>query len=190
MHRVQEIKSGGAASILRQDAGSVGDLVFGMIYNPWRALIQLLGSLTILAWVDWRLLLGAIGIVPIVYVTHRTWISRIRPQHRRVRAQREEVDALATESFGGMRVVRAFSRQRSETRRIMRGNHVMGRLELLAWWWTRGIEIVWETIIPVASAGLMIYGGWQVIESELTLGDLMMFLVYLLMLLELSLIHI
>ena len=184
LHRVQEIKSGGAASILRQDAGSVGDLVFGMIYNPWRALIQLLGSLMILAWVDWRLLLGAIGIVPIVYVTHRTWISRIRPQHRRVRAQREEVDALATESFGGMRVVRAFSRQRSETRRIMRGNHVMGRLELLAWWWTRGIEIVWETIIPVASAGLMIYGGWQVIESELTLGDLMMFLVYLLMLLE------
>jgi ATP-binding cassette subfamily B protein len=184
LHRIQELKSGGAASILRQDAGSVGDLVFGMIYNPWRAFIQLLGSLTILACVDWRLLLGAIGIVPVVYLTHRTWISRIRPQHRRVRAQREEVDALATESFGGMRVVRAFSRQRSETRRIMRGNHVMGRLELLAWWWTRGIEIVWETIIPLASAGLMVYGGWQVLQGELTLGDLMMFLVYLLMLLE------
>ena len=184
LHRVQELKSGGAASILRQDAGSVGDLVFGMIYNPWRAIIQLLGSLIILACVDWRLLLGAIGIVPIVYFTHRTWISRIRPQHRRVRAQREEVDALATESFGGMRVVRAFSRQRSETRRIMRGNHVMGRLELLAWWWTRGIEVVWETIIPLASAGLMVYGGWQVLQGQLTLGDLMMFLVYLLMLLE------
>ena len=184
LHRVQELKSGGAASILRQDAGSVGDLVFGMIYNPWRAIIQLLGSLIILACVDWRLLLGAIGIVPIVYLTHRTWISRIRPQHRRVRAQREEVDALATESFGGMRVVRAFSRQRSETRRIMRGNHVMGRLELLAWWWTRGIEVVWETIIPLASAGLMVYGGWQVLQEQLTLGDLMMFLVYLLMLLE------
>lgn len=83
-----------------------------------------------------------------------------------------------------MRVVRAFSRQRSETRRIMRGNHVMGRLELLAWWWTRGIEVVWETIIPLASAGLMVYGGWQVLQGQLTLGDLMMFLVYLLMLLE------
>ena len=33
----------------------------------------------------------------------------------------EEVDAMATESFGGMRVVRAFSRQKSETNRIMRG---------------------------------------------------------------------
>ncbi len=183
LHRVQELKSGGAASILRQDAGSVGDLVFGMLYNPWRAVIQLLGSLCILAWVDWRLLLGAVVLVPCVFLTHRTWISRIRPQYRRVRAQREEVDSLATESFGGMRVVRAFSRQRSETGRIMRGNHLMGRQELYAWWWTRVIEIIWETIIPLATASLLLYGGRRVLEGQLTLGDLMMFLAYLMMLL-------
>ena len=183
LHRVQELKSGGAASILRQDAGSVGELVFGMLYNPWRAVIQFVGSLCVLALVDWRLLLGAIFIVPVVYVTHRTWISRIRPQHRRVRAQREEVDAQATESFGGMRVVRAFSRQRSETGRIMRGNHMMGRQELYAWWWMRTIEIVWETIIPLASAALLLYGGWRVLQGPLTSGDLVMFLFYLLMLL-------
>ena len=182
LHRIQEIKSGGAASILRMDAGSVGDLVFGMLYNPWRAVIQLLGSLCILAFVDWTLLIGAIVLVPLVFLTHRTWISRIRPQHRSIRAQREAVDALATESFGGMRVVRAFGRQRSETSRIMRGNHVMGRQELHAWWWTRTIEIIWETLTPLASALLLLYGGWRVLEVQLTLGDLVMFLVYLLML--------
>jgi ATP-binding cassette subfamily B protein/subfamily B ATP-binding cassette protein MsbA len=183
LHRVQEMKSGGAASVLRQDAGSVGDLVFGMLYNPFRATIQLLGSLIILAIVDWRLLIGALVIIPAVFFTHRTWISRIRPQHRRVRAQREEVDALATESFGGMRVVRAFSRQRSETNRILRGNHVMGRQELYAWWWTRTVEIVWEVLMPLASTALLLYGGWRVLQHELTLGSLVMFLVYLLMLL-------
>jgi ATP-binding cassette subfamily B protein/subfamily B ATP-binding cassette protein MsbA len=129
------------------------------------------------------LLSGAVFIVPLVYFTHRTWISRIRPQYRRVRAQREQVDALVTESFGGMRVVRAFGRQRTETNRIMRGNHLMGRQELYAWWWTRIIEIIWETIIPLASALLMLYGGWRVLQGNLTLGDLVMFLVYLLMLL-------
>ena len=183
MHRVQELKSGGAASVLRQDAGSVGELVFGMLYDPWRAVIQLVGSLCVLAWVDVRLLLGALVVVPLVYFTHRTWIGSIRPQHRRIRAQREEVDALATESFGGMRVVRAFGRQRSETNRIMRGNHVMGRQELYAWWWMRVIEIVWETLIPLASAGLLLYGGHRLLQGYLTLGDLVMFLVYLLMLL-------
>jgi ATP-binding cassette subfamily B protein/subfamily B ATP-binding cassette protein MsbA len=183
LHRVQELKSGGATSILRQDAGSVGELIFGLLYNPWRAIIQLLGSLFILAWVDWKLLMGALVLVPIVYITHRTWISRIRPQHRRVRAQREMVDSLATESFSGIRVVRAFGRQRSETTRILKGNHLMGRQELLAWWWSRWIELAWETLIPLASAALMLYGGWQVLQGELTLGDLVMFLAYLLMLL-------
>lgn len=183
LHRMQELKSGGAASILRQDAGSVGDLVFGLLYNPWRAVIQLLGSMVVLAWVDWRLLLGALVLVPLVYISHRTWIGRIRPQFRRVRAQREEVDALATEAFGGSRVVRAFSRQQAESNRIMRGNHLMGRQELYAWWWMRIVEIVWETLVPLASAALLLYGGWRVLEGNLTLGELMMFLVYLLMLL-------
>jgi ATP-binding cassette subfamily B protein len=183
LHRIQELKSGGAASILRQDAGSVGDLVFGMLYNPWRAVIQLVGSFLILAWVDWRLLIGAIGVIPLVYFTHRTWIHRIRPQFRRVRAQREKVDSLTTESFGGIRVVRAFGRQHAETNRIMRGNHVMGRQELYAWWWSRMIEVVWETVIPLATAGLLVYGGWRVLQGQLTMGDLMMFLVYMLMLL-------
>ena len=149
LERVQELKSGGAASILREDATSVGELVFGMLYNPWRAVIQLVGSLCVLAWVDWRLLLGALVAGPLVYATHRTWIMRIRPQHRRIRAERQRVDALATEAFGGMRVVRAFGRQRSETSRIMRGNHTMGRQELHAWWWMRGIEILWDTLVPL-----------------------------------------
>lgn len=183
LHRVQELKSGGAASIVRQDAESVGDLVFGLIYNPWRAVVQLVGTLIILSWVDWRLLLGAGVLLPIVYFTHRAWIGRIRPQHRGVRAQREEVDAIVTESFGGMRVVRAFGRQRTETNRVMRGNHLMGRRQLYAWWLTRSIEIVWSTLIPLASAVLLVYGGWRVLDQGLTLGDLMMFLVYLLMML-------
>ena len=55
-------------------------------------MIQLLGSLAILAWVDWRLLIGALLAIPLVYATHRTWISKIRPQHRR-RANRITVHA-------------------------------------------------------------------------------------------------
>jgi len=183
LHRIQELKSGGAASILRQDAGSVGDLVFGLFYNPWRAVIQLAGSLCVLAIVDWRLLLGVIVLLPMIYVSHRTWIGRIRPQHRRVRAEREKVDGLATEAFGGMRVVRTFGRQRSETTRIMRGNHLMGRQELFAWWSMRWIEVLWEILMPLASATLLAYGGWRVIQGSLTVGDLVMFLAYLLMLL-------
>jgi ATP-binding cassette, subfamily B, bacterial len=184
LHRVQELKSGGVASVLREDAGSVGELIFGLLYNPWRAVIQLLGSLCVLAWVDWRLLSGALLLVPLVFVTHRTWLRRIRPQYKDIRSRREQIDAHATEAFGGMRVVRGFARHHSEAGRFMLGNNLMGRQELHVWWWARIVEMVWETLIPIASGILLLYGGWQVVNGVLTLGDLMMFLVYLLMLLE------
>jgi len=184
LHRVHELRSGGVASVLREDGGSVGELVFGMLYNPWRAGIQLLGSLAVLAWVDWTLLLGALILLPTVFITHRAWINSIRPQFRAIRKQRESIDAGAAETFAGMRIVRAFSRQKREAVRFSEENNLMARQELYAWWWMRVVEMVWEALIPVASAGLLFYGGSRVISGHLTTGDLMMFLVYLLMLLE------
>ncbi len=184
LHRVYELKSGGVASILREDAGSVGDLIFGMVYNPWRAVIQLIGSLCVLAWVDWRLLLGTLVLIPAVYFTHRTWIKQIRPRYRDVRNRRTDVDGHAAESFGGMRVVRAFSGQRAETSRFMNTNHLMGRQELNTWWWARTMEVIWGLLIPIGCLGVLLYGGSQVLKGQLTLGDLMMFLTYLLFLLE------
>src|SRR4051812_22650266 len=184
LHRVQEIRSGGVASILREDGGSVGELVFGMMFDPWRAVIQLIGSLAILAWVDWSLLAGAIVLLPAVFFTHRTWISNIRPQFRVIRKQREQIDAGATESFAGMRVVRAFSRQKREAARFTTENNLMARQELHAWWWMRVVEMAWDALIPIASAGLLFYGGLRVLDGRMTVGDLMMFVVYLLMLLE------
>ena len=184
LHRIQELRSGGVASVLREDGGSVGELVFGMLYNPWRAIIQLVGSFAILAWVDWTLLLGALVLLPTVFITHRAWINSIRPQYRAIRKQREFIDAGAAETFAGMRIVRAFSRQKREAARFSEENNMMARQELYAWWWMRVVEMVWEALIPIASAGLLFYGGWQVINGHMTVGDLMMFLVYLLMLLE------
>lgn len=184
LHRVQALRSGGVASILREDGGSVGELVFGMLFNPWRAVIQLIGSLAILAWVDWQLLIGGLLLLPTVFFTHRAWINGIRPQFRVIRKQRELIDASATEAFAGMRIVRAFSRQKREAARFTTENNLMARQELYAWCWMRVVEMVWEALIPIATAGLLFYGGWRVLDGHMTVGDLMMFLVYLLMLLE------
>jgi ATP-binding cassette subfamily B protein/subfamily B ATP-binding cassette protein MsbA len=60
---------------------------------------------------------------------------------------------------------------------------MMGRQELFAWWWARLIELAREIVIPLASASLLLYGGSQVLQHNLTMGDLVMFLAYLMMLL-------
>ncbi len=192
LHRVYDLKSGGVASILREDAGGVADLIFSMIYNPSRAIIQLIGSLTILALVDWRLLLGSLALLPTVWITHRTWIGRIRPIFRDIRSTRQKIDSHATEAFGGMRVVRSFSRQQTEAATFTRSGHLMARQEIFAWWWMRGIDFSWSILIPFASALLLYWGGNRVLgdmaklkanlistKDALTVGDLVMFLSYL-----------
>ena len=179
LHRVYELKSGGAASILREDAGQAADLLFSMMYNPWRAVIQLVGTLVILAIVDWKMLLGAVALLPAVYFTQRAWIGRIRPMFREVRNTRTMIDAHATESFGGMRVVRGFVRQRAEAARFIRNNHLMARQEMLAWWWSRAIEIIWQVLIPAGSMAVIIYAGNRVLDHKMTVGDVMMFSGYL-----------
>jgi len=184
LHRVYDLKSGGAASLLREDASGAAELIFSMINKPWRAIIQLLGSLVVLAVVEWRMMAAGIAMVPLVFVTHRTWVGRIRPMYRDVRKQRQDIDSHSTEAFGGMRVVRAFTRERSERGRFVMGNHFLVRQQLFVWWWARMIEVIWDLLIPVASTSLLVYGGYQIMQGQMTFGDLTMFLFYLAMLLE------
>ena len=197
LHRVFSLKSGGASSIIREDAGGVGELVFSMVYNPAGAIIQLLGVFVILAVTEWRLLLGAVILLPVVFLTHRMWIGRIRPLWRDIRATRSHIDSRVTEAFGGVRVVRTFNRERTEGTNFATDTHFMTRQELLGWWWNRAIDIVWRMLIPIALAGVLCYAGARIIDDRaavaagtmlpheaLTVGDLFMFLWYLASLLQ------
>ncbi len=183
LHRIHHHKTGGMSSLLREDAGLAGELTFSMIYNPWRAIIQLFGTLVILASVDWRMLVGGLLLLPAVWITHKTYIARIRPLYRDAKHVRSTIDAFTTEAFGGVRVVRGFGRERAEKARFNAGQHYFTRIEVLTWWWARAVEVAWAVLIPVASAGVLIYGGTQVINGSLSIGDVMMFSTYLLMLL-------
>ena len=183
LHRIYSYKSGGMASLLRDDASQAGDMLFSMIYNPWRAVVQLVGTLCILAFVDWRMLVGGLALIPAVWVSHKTWIARIRPVYRDIKLTRQGIYAGATEAFGGIRVVRGFGQHRAEAARFGTSQHMMARLEMLVWAWSRLVEVGWAVMIPLASAGVLVYGGSMVVQGKLTVGDVMMFSTYLLWLL-------
>ncbi|MFG0260428.1 MAG: ABC transporter ATP-binding protein [Phycisphaerales bacterium JB041] len=183
LHRIHQLKSGGLTALLREDAGTVADLTFGLFYNPWGAIVQIVGTLAILAWIEWPLLIGGLLMIPIVFYTHRVWIARIRPVRRDIKAVTMQADSHATETFGGMRVVRGFGREAAESARYTRRNDLVARQEIYAWWLSRGIDIAWELFIPLASAGIILYGGYRVMSGELSPGAVVSFFAYLMMLL-------
>ena len=157
----------------------MGELVFSLIYNPWRAVTQLVGTLLILALIDWRMLLGSLVLLPAVWFSHRTWIGRIRPMYRDIRKTRQGIDSHATEAFGGMRVVRGFNRAHAESQRFTMSGNYMARQELRTWWWARFLEMVWQVLVPLATAGVLVYFGTGVLRGERTIGELIAFLLYL-----------
>jgi ATP-binding cassette subfamily B protein/subfamily B ATP-binding cassette protein MsbA len=183
LHRVHQLKSGGVASILREDAGGSAELLFNLLYNPWSGIAQLIGTLVILTVVDWRMLLGALILIPVVWWSHQLWLARIRPLYGDIKVTRTAIDAHATEAFGGIRVVRGFGRAKGESGRFSRGGHFMTRQEVLTWWWSRGIDIAWQLMIPLATTAVLVYGGYNVIHHHMTMGDVVMFSTYLMMLL-------
>jgi ATP-binding cassette subfamily B protein/subfamily B ATP-binding cassette protein MsbA len=183
LERLAHLKSGGVASIVRDDAGVIGEMLFSVLYNPWRAVLTFVGGLLAMALLDWRMLVGGLLMLPVVYFTHRTWISRIRPVYGDIKKTRTETDAHATEVFSGVRVVRAFGRGRAEVGRFTRSTHLMARQEMLAWWWSRFIDVGWTVLIPTATAGVLVYGGNRVMGGDLTVGDVAAFSTYLLLLL-------
>lgn len=179
LHKLSNLKSGGVSSILREDAGGVGEMLFIAVYNPVRALTMMLGGLGMMSILDWRLSAMGALLLPAVYFTHRTWIGNIRPIFSAVKQQRTNTDAQATEAFAGMRIVRSFDRRRGESTRFGKNNHMMARQEMLVWWWSRFIEMLWIVIMPLTTAAALAYGTSRVLDAKLTIGDLGAFLTYL-----------
>lgn len=192
LHRLRQISSGGMSFIIRHDGNAIGDMVTHLIYEPWKAVIQLIGCFAVLAWADWRLLAGSLVLLPVVYFAQRTRVGRIRDMIQDTMVQDQNLDGLTSELFGGIRVIRGFGRERTVAARLVRRHHFVTRLQLLTWWLRRSTDIGWSIVIPLASGLLLGFGGLRVLQDAaavnagtlaadkaFTVGTLVMFLAYL-----------
>ncbi len=177
--KIQGVKSGGVASLLREDARAPGDILFQLVVNLWRSTLQLAGTLAVLAAVDKGLLALALALLPVVWVSHRGVIARTEPVFRAARRARQEVDARVAEAISGIRTIRTYRRERSVLRQFVSGTHLMVRHMMRGWWRTTYIDSGWRLVIAAASAVMLFYGGSRVLDGRLTLGDLLMFLGYI-----------
>jgi ATP-binding cassette subfamily B protein/subfamily B ATP-binding cassette protein MsbA len=197
LHRLRAYQSGGLASLLREDVGGAASLLGVMVYQPWRALIQLLGTVVALGFIEWRALAIAGPLLPLVYVAHRRWIRQMRPVWRDVRLLRRRIDAHVTEAFAGIRVIRGFGRQRTEAARDGRDQHINLRQEMLVWWMSTAVDVASSLLSPLIVAILIWYGASRILADAaavaagvlapaqaFTTGNLVTFLFYLAMLLE------
>jgi ATP-binding cassette subfamily B protein/subfamily B ATP-binding cassette protein MsbA len=173
-----EMKSGGITSRLSGDLDSVSGLVQMAVISPTVALIRVVLTIAVLLWLSWRLAVVAMLALPPLALSSFFWMRTVRPAYRSIREDRTEIDARVNETFGGIRIVRAFRREPREELAHARGHHTTIRKTLYADLRELALGGVWGLLLPATSLVIVWYGGWLKLHGMAKVGDIVAFQIY------------
>ncbi|MDQ4064306.1 MAG: ABC transporter ATP-binding protein/permease [Actinomycetota bacterium] len=170
-----EQKAGWIISRLTNDIENFNNLLNDGVQNLVKNGLTLLGVFIAIFFVDWRLALATISILPVMVIG--TSIFRIQ-SWKAYRAAREAVAEIAghlQENISGMRVVQAFTSEKKSAARFDERNHAYrranARATLLSAIYFPGVELLGS----VGLAVVLLYGGYRVVAGEMSVGELVAF---------------
>ncbi|MBI2328251.1 MAG: ABC transporter ATP-binding protein [Chloroflexi bacterium] len=128
---------------------------------------------------NWRLALLTLAFMPAIGWRTITIHQRLRPMWLRVQELLGALGTTLEESLTGIRVVKAFSRQREESQKFGRGATALYNQQI-----DIARQMAFNTpfmvfLVSLPTALIMWYGGRQVIAGNLTIGNLTQFILYI-----------
>jgi ATP-binding cassette subfamily B protein len=160
------------------DVEAVGELFTSGVVAIAADALTLAGVVVVMLWLDWRLALVAFAAVPGLFGVAAYFRGRAREAYREVRRRIARVNAYLQESLIGMTVVQLFGREPAHGREFAQLNEghrqaVFRRTRFDALLYA-GVEVIGS----VALAGLIWWGGGQILAGALTFGVLVAFMEY------------
>jgi ABC-type multidrug transport system fused ATPase/permease subunit len=141
--------------------------------------LTLIGIMTVLFWLNWKLALLALVPIPLLILGAIAFTKRIHKHYRKIRKGSAELNALLQDSLAGIRETMGYNRQAYEQDRFDRKSDQCRRETLKAMY-------LWSYYSPgmmlVGSLGgaLVLWSGAQeVLRTHLSVGELVMFMSYL-----------
>jgi ATP-binding cassette subfamily B protein/subfamily B ATP-binding cassette protein MsbA len=182
--KLWDMKTGGILSRLTGDVDTTTGLLQMAIVSPSLSVLRLIIAVGVLLTLNWRLGLMALAVIPGAMLMSFTSARRIRPIYRAVRKDVEEIDGRVGETFSGIRVVRAFGRERREILDYMRGRHTVLRKELFAHRRELILWTSWGLLVAGVNVIIVWYGGYLSCIGRASVGDIMAFQWYTFLLLN------
>ena len=176
--RFDSTQTGVLISRIMSDAEGIRNLV-------GTGLVQLLGgfvtagiALGVLFWLNWKLTAGTLVFLAIFGAGMALAFTKLRPIFR----ERSKINAAVTgrlaESLGGIRVVKAYVAERREDLIFTRGVHKLFRNIATTITGVSAIGNLTTIVIGGIGALMIIVGGRSVMAGAMTLGDLMMYVLF------------
>ncbi|MFI5214468.1 MAG: ABC transporter ATP-binding protein [Gemmatimonadales bacterium] len=135
-----------------------------------------LGAIMVwMLWMDWRLALATLVILPGIAALAQKFRMRMREAYRDIRVRLARINSFLQEHLSGMRVIQLFGREAWTAERHGEVNraHLHAQLvsiSVFAW-----LFPVLEVLIAIALASVLVFGGHRVLMGSLTVGVLAAF---------------
>lgn len=150
--------------------------------NIFTSGITLVGTFVIMLRLDWQLTLLSLVIIPFLIGTIYFFANRIRRESTSIQEHESAVLTQAQEGLSAIRMVHAFGREEFEVSQF----HQQARGSLQANLRLNATNVksalVISTLVVIATAGMYYLGTMHVLNGTLSLGSLLVFTAYLLML--------
>jgi len=144
--------------------------------------ITLIGIFVIMVRLDWQLALLSLGIVPLLLGTIYFFAHRIRRESTFIQEQDSAMLAQAQEGLSSIRMVHAFGREEWEVRQFHLQAQQSLQANLRLTLTNVNSALVISTLVALGTAAMYYVGTLHVLAGSLTLGALLVFSTYLLML--------
>jgi ATP-binding cassette, subfamily B, bacterial len=141
--------------------------------------LTLLGIMTVLLYLNWRLALIALIPIPFLTLGATIFTTRVHKLYHLIRQQAAQLNALLQDSISGIRETMSFNREAYEVDRFNRQSmeYSRGNVRVARIW-----SVYSPGMILIASTGTLLilwFGTHAVMDGRMTVGGLVAFLSYL-----------
>ena len=161
------------------DTGRVADLLtWGVVDSTWAAM-NILTSTAFMLYINWRLALIVLAILPVMIVIAVQFRKKILVEFRASRRANSKITGAYNENIQGVRVVKALGREDGNTQEFEQLTTKMYNASYRAAWLSALFLPTVQIIAAVALGFIIGYGGLQTQVGLMTIGGIQAFVSYL-----------
>ena len=160
------------------DVDAVNELFTSGVVTVFGDLFTLFGIMGVMVAMNWKLALVTFSVIPLFFVVTNWFRAGSRATFREVRKWVARINAFLQENITGMPVVQLFRREERNREAFAAINRQHTDANLAQIFYYAVFYPAIELLAALATALIILYGGWRVIAGTLTLGALVAFIQY------------